>query len=696
MAEIPALPFSTPSYREMDFRVDAEELAARAAARAVARAAAKAAREARLYAMQGDGGGDDGDGPDVEDAADAMDDLIPVAISSERAVMREDYMTGDRYMEVLDHAPSSVDLSYARDGLPFVMSHRAGDGDAQHGIVENVRVGVDRVLRGDLRMSRAQRSQEIGQDIRDGIRKKVSVGYLTGNSYDTTDNADGVATRRYRAWMPLEVSSVPIPADYSVGIGRSAVSGDALPHHLADAIRAFVERHQPTPKAVQAEERTMSEHASAAPAAVTVGAEAASERVKNIASLAREHAMTDKLPDWIAAGASEVEVSRAISTELQARIKRGPQVSAGVEVDMNEKRDFFISRALVEGAGLSREFGVDTGFEREVMAEARKGSPSKAGGAGAFVPNIIKRAGIDSATATTGGPFKFTQPGSFIEVLRNKLAVARLGATFMTGLTGPVSFPRQTAAGSVSWIGENPGSDTSDSNLTSDTVTLAFKTLMTTTSVSRQALFSAASGNYDLEAIIRDDMAAIIALGVDLAAISGSGASNQPLGILSNTNVGTATALGTNGGTMAWNNWVDLETSIANNNADLPGLGYLTNTKQRGTARKKAVLDQTATGIPIWGTAPDMEGVVNGYRAVASNQVSSTLTKGTATTVCSAVIFGAWPQLMVGQFGNGYEVLVDPLRLKKQAMIELTAYTFADVAIRQPKAFATIVDALTY
>jgi hypothetical protein len=87
---------------------------------------------------------------------------------------------------------------------------------------------------------------------------------------------------------------------------------------------------------------------------------------------------------------------------------------------------------------------------------------------------------------------------------------------------------------------------------------------------------------------------------------------------------------------------------------------------------------------------------VNGYRAVASNQVPSNLTKGTATTVCSAVIFGAWPQLMVGQFGNGYEVLVDPLRLKKQAMIELTAYTFADVAIRQPKAFATIVDALTY
>lgn len=684
MAEIP---FTTPVYREMDFRVDAEEIARR-----------KAERDTLRAALQGDGDGNDAEPDD--------DETIPVAISSERAVVREDWMTGQQYREVLDHAPESIDLSYARDGLPFVMSHRSDDGDSQHGIVENIRVGSDRMLRGDLRMSKAARSQEIAQDIKDGIRKKVSIGYLTGDTYDQSDNADGIPTRRYRAWMPVEVSSVPIPADYGVGIGRSAtgISG-ALSAPLAEAIRAFIERTT-TPKAVPAEERTMdTQTPAAAPAAATAGID--SDRVKHIAALAREHNMAERLPEWLAAGASEQDVSREIVKEYAERSKR-TTVTGGVEVDRKESREFSIARALIAGSELDKEFGGDVGFEREVMQEARKDGVSK-NGAAAFIPNVVARngrsvlagmsvrTGIDSATSTTGGPFKFSQPGAFIDVLRNKLAVARLGAQFLTGLTGPMVFPRQTAAGSVSWIGENPGSDTSDSNLTTDTVTLAHKTLMTTTSVSRQAIFSAASGNYDLEAIIRNDMAAIIALGVDLAAINGLGSSNQPKGILQDTNVGSATALGTNGGTMAWTNWVDLETQVANANADALGsLGYLTNTKQRAAARKKAVLDQTATGIPIWTNGDGMDGLVNGYRAVASNQVPSNLTKGTSTTVCSAVIFGAWSQLMVGQFGNGYEVLVDPLRLKKQGMIELTAYTFADVAIRQPKAFATIVDALVY
>lgn len=671
-----------PQYREMEFRVDAEEVARRKAEREAARAQARASAAA------------DGDGADAEDEADAEDDVlgvIPVAISSERAVLREDWMTGDRYLEVLDHSPSSVDLSYARDGLPFVMSHRAYDGDSQHGIVENVRVGADRILRGDLRMSRAERSQEIARDICDGIRKKVSVGYLTGETYDQTEGADGIPTRRYRAWMPVEVSSVPIPADYGVGIGRSAF-GAALPPALETAVRQFLARHTP-PKAVTAEERTMSDTQTATAAATAGADESARVRVNNIAALAKEHAMTERLPEWLAAGASEAEVSREISRALAKRIEAGVKTSAGIELPASEKRDFFYSRALIAGTELEREMNIDCGFEREIAQEARRNSPSK-NGAAAFVP-IVTRAGIDSGTSTTGGPFKSTQPGSFIELLRNKIAVARLGATYMTGLTGPVSFPKQTAAGTASWIGENPGSDTSDSNLTTSTITLAFKTLMSTTSVSRQALFSAASGNYDLEAIIRDDLAKVIALGVDLAAIAGTGANNQPTGILSNTGVTAATALGTNGGTMAWSNWIDLETSIGDANADGPGMGYLTNTKQRGRGKTTAVLAATNSAIPIWQSVPgEMDGIVNGYKAVASNQVSRTLTKGTATTVCSAVIFGAWPQLMIGQFGNGFEVLVDPLRLKKQAMIELTAYTFADIALRQPAAFATIVDAL--
>lgn len=155
-------------------------------------------------------------------AAEPNRDTVSIALSSEAPVWRFDPWTGEEYWEVLDHSPTSVDLAYAADGLPFVMSHQAWDGDQQHGLAENVTVGDDRLLRGDVRFSRAVRSQEIKQDMIDGIRKKVSVGYIVGDQFEQTKEKDGeIPTRRYTNWMPIEVSTVPVPADYSVGIGRA-------------------------------------------------------------------------------------------------------------------------------------------------------------------------------------------------------------------------------------------------------------------------------------------------------------------------------------------------------------------------------------------------------------------------------------------------------------------------------------------
>lgn len=154
--------------------------------------------------------------------ATADDARIPIAISSEAPVLRYDWWAEEEYYEVLDHGKKSVDLSYATDGLPFIMSHRSWDGESQHGLVEDVTVDADRVLRGMVRMSRATRSQEIAQDMRDGIRKKISVGYIVGETFDQTEKAkDGTVIRRYAPWMPIETSTVPVPADYEVGVGRA-------------------------------------------------------------------------------------------------------------------------------------------------------------------------------------------------------------------------------------------------------------------------------------------------------------------------------------------------------------------------------------------------------------------------------------------------------------------------------------------
>src|SRR5574343_46004 len=673
-----------PVYRDLDLKVDHELLARRRAARLVARTAAS--------------DGEEGSTSDADADEDAELGPIPVAMSSETPVLRYDYSTGVQYYEVLAHTPASVDLTYCADGMPLVMSHRSWDGGSQHGLVVNVAVDGERTLRGDVLMSRAERSQEIADDIVRGIRRKVSVGYIVGQDYEQESPSDpnGIPTRRYTAWMPIELSVVPVPADYAgAGFGRSAMGdGAELSPQLREAISRFQQRHPTSPMAAHAKERTTME--TPVPAAAPA-APAPDTRVNDISTMAERHGFTERLPEWLRAGKSALEVSQEINQALAERMQKPIQQVRGIELDPKEKRQFSFARAVILGTELEREFSGDLGFEKEIAQEVRKQMPATSGKAQSVLPYLVDvagRAGVDSGTATTGGVFKFTQPGSFIEMLRNKTAVMRLGATVLPGLTGPVTFPKQNGAATAYWVGENPGADTTDSNLTTTTVSLAFKSIQATTSVSRQALFSAASGNYALDAMIMRDLAAVIGLAIDLAAINGLGSSNQPLGVLQNTSISAVTALGANGGTMAWGNWIDLETAIGDANADgLGTLGYLTNTKQRGVAKKSGVLGNTNSGIPVWtNAAGEMDGMVNGYRAVASNQVPRNLTKGTSTTVCSAVIFGAWDQLLIGQFGAGFETLVDPFRLKKQNMIEITAWNFVDVALRYPEAFAAYKD----
>lgn len=157
----------------------------------------------------------------AREAADQEAETVRVAISSEAPVLRYDFWEDEAYYEVLDHNEKSIDLSYSKDGLPFVASHRAWDADSQHGIAENVRVEAKKLV-ADVRFSRAVRSQEIAVDIKDGIRKKVSVGYIVGDDFEQAAGAgDDYPTRRYTNWMPIEVSTVPVPADYSVGTGRA-------------------------------------------------------------------------------------------------------------------------------------------------------------------------------------------------------------------------------------------------------------------------------------------------------------------------------------------------------------------------------------------------------------------------------------------------------------------------------------------
>ena len=141
--------------------------------------------------------------------------LVDASLSSEAPVER---YPGE--IEVLSHDPGAVDLTRARDGLPLLFGH---DHQQPVGIIEMVRLESKRLV-GRLRFGAGQRAQEIFADVKSGILKNISIGY---RNIDFETIPGGT---RITKWELFEASIVSVPADQTVGIGRSFTPGISNPH----------------------------------------------------------------------------------------------------------------------------------------------------------------------------------------------------------------------------------------------------------------------------------------------------------------------------------------------------------------------------------------------------------------------------------------------------------------------------------
>ena len=291
---------------------------------------------------------------------------------------------------------------------------------------------------------------------------------------------------------------------------------------------------------------------------------------------------------------------------------------------------------------------------------------------------------LTKGTNTAGGYTVATNllAQNFIDLLRNRAVLMQSGMTVLSGLVGDIAIPRQTGAATAYWVAEN-GAPT-ESQQAFDQVTMTPKTVGAFVDYSRKLL---KQSSIDVEALVRSDLATILGLEIDRAGLHGSGSSNQPTGVAATSGIGSV-AGGTNGAAPTWANIVALETAVAVANADVGMTKYITNPKVRGKLKNTTIgTDQRM----IW--APN-DKQVNGYDTVISNQVSSALTKGTASGVCSAIFFGNWADLFLGMWG-GLDIMVDPYTNGTTGAVRVISLQDADFAVRHPESFAAMLDALT-
>jgi len=576
---------------------------------------------------------------------------VQIAVSSEEPVERS------FGLEILEHSAEAIDLEFLGSGrAPLLLDH---DPRQQIGIIEKTEIGSDRVLRADVRFGKGALADEVFSDVVDGIRANISVGYRI-DDLSKNERDDGTVEFRAVRWTPMESSIVSIPADSSVGIGRSA-----------PVTQPSLQKEVPMEPEVNVEEvRTQAAEAERA---------AYSKQVTEIIALGAKHNSRDLADEAIGKGYS-IEQFRGLLLEKIGDAK--PLEVAEPELTPTEEKRYSLMRAI--RAAATNDWR-QAGFEREVSDEIAhvSGRTPK----GFFVPGSAwGQRDLIAGSDADGGHLKgVDHMGSeFIEALRSRLVVSSMGARIMTGLQGDVSIPKMTAAASAGFVAENNA--VSEQNQTFGELSMVPRTLGVLTDISRKLMLQS---DPSAEAIVRNDLLNAVAAKIEDVAIEGSG-SNEPTGITKTSGIGSV-AIGTNGGAPTWASVVNLVKEVEQDNAAISdSMGYLTNSKVKAKLAGTAKVGSSDSVMIL----NDPWNALYGYNLGITNHVPSDLTKGSTSGTCSAMIFGDFSQVILA-FWSSPDVLIDPYTNGAKGGTRICVFQDVDVGIRNAQSFAACLDYTT-
>jgi HK97 family phage major capsid protein len=415
-------------------------------------------------------------------------------------------------------------------------------------------------------------------------------------------------------------------------------------------------------------------------------------RSREIMSMATRFNLQKEAEEAIRSGQTVAEfqsfvLSKQGTKAIESRIRT---VDPFYGTDEKERSRYNIVKAINQG---QRELD---GFEKEMSSEVERQVGRRPDGF--FVPEFalftrsqfeaeMKR-DLAAGTPNLGGDLIMTyvEP-SLIPFLRNRLVVGRMGCSMFTGLRDNFALPRQVGAGTASWQSETGA--LTNSNVTFDQVLLSPLRLGSQSAYSKWLLNQA---RVDVQSVVREDLLKIIAIEQDRAALFGTGGT-MPTGVFnvpadtvypSNYNKTSPSITFATSGYPSWSEIVRFEGHIEQNNIDLDdsSCGYVCTPVAKATLKTIAKTDPRATNqfYPefIWegGAAGGPEGRMNGYRALASNQLNAT----------NQMIFGKWSDMILGIWG-GLDLLTDPYSLASSYQIKVIVNMMCNICLRYGPSF---------
>lgn len=417
--------------------------------------------------------------------------------------------------EILSHDRKAVRLDRINNGGALLMDHNPRD---QVGVVEDARVDQDGKGRALVRFSKSARGEEIFQDVIDGIRTQISVGFRIYDEDTERGKAGGPDTVRITDWEPLELSFVSIPADVSVGVGRSDSTTTEINggHTMAKQIPA-AERHEVDPVELESDE--------GAGADLNINEEPTEqgrsiERLRiddRIRSIGKQYSVSgevvDEAIDLEASLAEFQSTVRELRKNVHKPVIQAPAVAARGDVPIlggaprYSKRSLAVFRGDEAAAYTAGNWVLGTiyGDEKAKRWCAERG---------------VGRRDLAGGVFTTGGALVPEEMASTIIDLREQFGIMRQCARVMPMGSDVMTIPRRTGSGTASWTGE--GAAITQSTAAFDNVELVAKKLAALSLISTELT---EDSMIDIAAYVAEDFAQVVAEAEDDAYLNGDGTS---------------------------------------------------------------------------------------------------------------------------------------------------------------------------
>lgn len=566
------------------------------------------------------------------------------------------------YNEVLEISDTSIDFTRLVDQRsPLLFEH---DMEKQIGVVDKAWIEGEKLYVA-VRFSRSKFAQEILADIKDDIRRNVSIGYIV-NDYQMVENENDIPTMIVKNFTIYEVSIVSCPADPNVGYKRNLSEEEKMENK-----ENIEEEVKPQEEVVEAVDETKACKVDETKEVVeeTVEETPVEEIKEEVVEEVVQEEMNDEADEIRAAGelAGEEELAEECIKGKKSledfknlvKSKRNINSNKNDKKDIQMKKYFSISKAI-RNACSQYKGDVAKDFETQIIADNKR-----ALGIGEEYDVVISRRAL-APTATNGQELITGEylPQEFVPALRPATALSKTGYRIIPSTGHSVSFAVVTQ-GSTAKLYDLDG-NLEDSDLKFATKELKPRKAGVCVPIPYSLLLQARP---EIDAIVSDDIVKALDELKDKMALIGTGLNNEPIGIAKTVGVNTTPV----SGIFTYEGVCNAEKLIRDSNDMSENLFWVMNSTNY-TKFKTTLKDDVA------GSEYLMEdGKINGYEAVINNALDD-----------NTIILGNFDELVITPF-DGLMLKVDDITFIKKGAVQVIATEAFDCICRRPASFTVTV-----